>query len=344
MKSIKKGIFITFILCLFLVNVNLEVYASSGKLRSASICQGPNGVYYGQHSSDNHWHAAIKQSNGWYPNGGILSGNPCSSGGSSSGGSSSSNSGSGSSNSGSSSSNSGSSSSNSGSSSKNSGSTSSNSGSSYSAPKTTVVEKSNEKPVIKTNSFASVKINKIDDFLLKEDILKLFSVKVTDKEDGTISNDKIKVSPEKISKEDIGDHDITISYTDKDGNKVEKEVELTIKEDGKPVISTNVIDGLLTINKVDIPKDIDEFIELLELEVRDEEDGMMDVTKDNITIDKEAGVLTLSFEDEDGNKVSEDIEYVIVESSIIEGLIGIGLIGLIGYGIFILYGKFKSKK
>ncbi len=333
MKNIKKGIFITFILCLFLVNVNLELYASSGKLRSASICQGPNGIYYGQHSSDNHWHAAVKQSNGWYPNGGIVGGNPCSSGGS--GGSTSGGSGS---------SNSGSGSSNSGSSSKNSGSTSSNSGSSYSAPKPKAVEKSNEKPVITAEELASVKINKIDDFLLKEDILKLFSVKVTDKEDGTISNDKIKVSPEKISEDELGDHDITISYTDKDGNNVEKEVVLTIKEDGKPIISNNVVDGVVKINKVDVPKSVDELIELLELEVRDQEDGIMDVTKDNVNLDKEASVLTLSFVDEDGNKVSEDIEYVIVESSIIEGLIGIGLIGLIGYGIFILYGKFKSKK
>ncbi len=332
MKNIKKGIFITFILCLFLVNVNLEVYASSGKLRSASICQGPNGVYYGQHSSDNHWHAAIKQSNGWYPNGGIVGGNPCSSGGSvgsSSGGSSTS-------------SNSGSSNSSSSNSSGSKGSTYNSYASNVTTPN--VVEKSNEKPVITADLSATVKINEIDDFLLKGDILELFNVEVKDKEDGTIGKDKLKVSPEKISEEDLGDHNITISYTDTDGNKVEKEVVLTIKEDGKPVISTNLIDGVLTINKMDIPKTIEEFIELLDLEVRDEEDGVIKVKESNISIDKEKNILTLSFEDTDGNKVSEDIEYVIVESSIIEGLMGIGLIGLIGYGIFILYGKFKSKK
>ena len=41
------------------------VYATSGYLRSKSIkiC---NGVTYGQHSSDNHWHVAIKNSDGKY--------------------------------------------------------------------------------------------------------------------------------------------------------------------------------------------------------------------------------------------------------------------------------------
>ena len=55
------------------------INASPGKLRGASIVTC-NGVTYGVHSSDNHWHKAVDRGNGRYPDGDIVSAtNPCAS-------------------------------------------------------------------------------------------------------------------------------------------------------------------------------------------------------------------------------------------------------------------------
>lgn len=66
--------------CLILTNiVILNVNASSGKLKSSSITSC-NGVVYGQHSSDNHWHIAKKSESGdYYPDGEAILSDPCSS-------------------------------------------------------------------------------------------------------------------------------------------------------------------------------------------------------------------------------------------------------------------------
>lgn len=61
----KRKIFIALLFAfMLLINVS-EVYASSGKLRKASI-KTCNGVTYGQHSSDNHWHVASQNADGSY--------------------------------------------------------------------------------------------------------------------------------------------------------------------------------------------------------------------------------------------------------------------------------------
>ena len=60
----KKKKYIIFILIIFIYS-NLNVEASSGRLKSASI-KTCNGITYGQHSSDNHWHVASRNSNGTY--------------------------------------------------------------------------------------------------------------------------------------------------------------------------------------------------------------------------------------------------------------------------------------
>ena len=54
----------TFLLIMFIA-CNLNVNASSGRLRKDSI-KTCNGVTYGQHSSDNHWHIASENSDGSY--------------------------------------------------------------------------------------------------------------------------------------------------------------------------------------------------------------------------------------------------------------------------------------
>ena len=65
-KNVLFGIFVI----AFVINFNV-VEASSGFLRKDSI-KSCNGITYGQHGSDNHWHVAIENSGGGYN----ASGNP----------------------------------------------------------------------------------------------------------------------------------------------------------------------------------------------------------------------------------------------------------------------------
>ena len=76
-KKTKKigGIFLIMFL-FFMCQKN--VFASSGRLRKDSITTC-NGVTYGQHSSDNHWHVASKGEEGYYATGSPIYSNPCSS-------------------------------------------------------------------------------------------------------------------------------------------------------------------------------------------------------------------------------------------------------------------------
>ncbi len=69
--SMKKLIFKVFCICIIFVISGAyvgEVNATSGKLKSATICQDSNGVYYGNHG-DGHWHVASSRDSGWYPQG-----------------------------------------------------------------------------------------------------------------------------------------------------------------------------------------------------------------------------------------------------------------------------------
>ena len=72
----KRKIFIALLFAfMLLINVS-EVYASSGKLRKASI-KTCNGVTYGQHSSDNHWHVAEEKDGSYYATGNPIYSDPC---------------------------------------------------------------------------------------------------------------------------------------------------------------------------------------------------------------------------------------------------------------------------
>lgn len=73
----KKIIFVIF--CLFLFNINI-VCATSGALRKSSIKTCPNGITYGYHGSNKHWHVAekfSKSSSGWVAVGDSISKDPC---------------------------------------------------------------------------------------------------------------------------------------------------------------------------------------------------------------------------------------------------------------------------
>ncbi len=61
MKKVVKLSILLMILFLFGIT---NVYASSGALKKDSIIKCPDGLYYGQHGSDNHWHEA-ERSNTW---------------------------------------------------------------------------------------------------------------------------------------------------------------------------------------------------------------------------------------------------------------------------------------
>lgn len=75
MKKISLAI-LTILLVIMPNVTSMELHASSGKLKSGSICSS-GGYTYGNHS-DGHWHYAEQRSNGWYPQGESLGyENPC---------------------------------------------------------------------------------------------------------------------------------------------------------------------------------------------------------------------------------------------------------------------------
>lgn len=69
----KEVIFLTIIVIL---TSSLMVNASSGRLKKDSI-KSCNGVLYGRHSSDNHWHVAEKKGDWYYATGNAIYSNPC---------------------------------------------------------------------------------------------------------------------------------------------------------------------------------------------------------------------------------------------------------------------------
>ena len=75
----KKKIITVFVTLIIMLVTVEPINASSGKLKGASIVSC-NGVNYGSHSADNHWHKAKEHDSGWYPDGGVVSAtNPCAS-------------------------------------------------------------------------------------------------------------------------------------------------------------------------------------------------------------------------------------------------------------------------
>ena len=74
----KKNIYnIILVVTIFIIGIS-NVEASSGQLRKASI-KTCNGITYGQHSSDNHWHVAEEKDGKYYATGNPIYSNPCSS-------------------------------------------------------------------------------------------------------------------------------------------------------------------------------------------------------------------------------------------------------------------------
>lgn len=73
----RKSKYIILVLIVFVFS-SIEVNASSGRLRKNSI-KTCNGVTYGQHSDDNHWHIAKEKDGNYYATGNPIYSDPCSS-------------------------------------------------------------------------------------------------------------------------------------------------------------------------------------------------------------------------------------------------------------------------
>ena len=71
----KKSVYIIFVLFVFVSNMVI-VDASSGRLKSDSI-KTCNGITYGSHSSDNHWHVASMKNGSYYATGSPIYSDPC---------------------------------------------------------------------------------------------------------------------------------------------------------------------------------------------------------------------------------------------------------------------------
>lgn len=74
----KKSLYLGLVLFLFLLGA-VDANASSGALKKDSIKTCPNGVTYGYHGKDNHWHEAEKSNvkSGYSAIGSPLPGDPC---------------------------------------------------------------------------------------------------------------------------------------------------------------------------------------------------------------------------------------------------------------------------
>lgn len=71
----KKYSVIILFISLFLININ-EINATSGQLRKDSI-KTCNGIMYGQHGSDDHWHQVEDKGGRYYPVGDAIYSDPC---------------------------------------------------------------------------------------------------------------------------------------------------------------------------------------------------------------------------------------------------------------------------
>lgn len=65
------------LICFFLLFSFSNVYASSGSLRKTTIKTCPDGITYGQHGSDSHWHVAKESETGYIASGDVLKKDPC---------------------------------------------------------------------------------------------------------------------------------------------------------------------------------------------------------------------------------------------------------------------------
>ena len=331
----KKSLYVILLLTIFLIG-NIEVNASSGQLRKASI-KTCNGITYGQHSSDNHWHVAEEKDGKYYATGDPIYSDPCSSNNNSSGNSSSNNNSNDNSSSGSSSNDSSSNNSSSGTSSNNS----SNNNSSNNNQTTTKPEetKSND------NTLKAIIINeeniKIEENMSYSTTDKKLDIKVE------TNNSKATYEIKNNSNLSVGNNEIVIEVKAEDGStknykiNVERKIILSsdtgikVKIDEEEVVFSNYKATVyVSSSATSISVDYTLSNEKAKVEM-DEIDKLK--TGDN--------TLNIKVTAEDGTEQNYEIvihKYTKAEDTI-STILAFVMLGGIGYGICYLIKKFKNK-
>jgi len=287
------------ILIIITAFTTVEINATSGKLKSASICTGSDGVTYGNHG-DGHWHVAVKHDSGWYPQGSSLGyDNPCTAqiiyeepvhqepqiiyeep--------------------------------------------------AYQEPQI-IQEPVNNVPILNINKNEITKYHsELSNKLLVNDLIKLFGVIAIDEEDGDISSN-IKTNIESVEINNVTEtHKIIFEVSDNNGEMVVQEVILNIKERIEPTIvsNTNLIFD-------EIP-DCKKIIENNSFEVKDMDEALISLTCNNIQIDEVEKKIHINVTDKFNMRLREEFSYELNEKN--GNIMPILLIVLIG-GISYFFAK-----
>ena len=347
----KKSLYLILLMTIFVVG-SIEVSASSGKLRSASI-KTCGGITYGQHSSDNHWHIAKNTDNGWYPDGdAIYYSDPCSSNNNSSSDNSSNDSSSNNSSSNSSTNNNTSSNNNS-----DSGTSSNNSSSSSSNNTSTSKPNSSSSP--STNSSTEKEEIKSNDNTLKTIIINEENIKIEENMSYSTADKKVDIKVEtndskatyeikNNSNLSVGNNEIVIEVKAEDGSTKNYKINVERKnilssdtgikviiDDEEIVFSNYKSTVYVSSSATSISIDYTLSNDKAKVEM-DEIDKLK--TGDN--------KLNIKVIAEDGTEQNYEItihKYTKAEDTI-STILAFAMLGGIGYGIYYLVKKIKRKK
>lgn len=330
MRFMKKSIYIILTLTIFLTGT-MEVDASSGQLRKASI-KTCNGVTYGQHSSDNHWHVASVKDGKYYATGSPIYNDPCRSNNNSSHNSSS------------------------GSSSNNNASSSTNNNSSNNSINNNTTtnnnSSSNEEVIIKPEE------PKSNDNTLKAILIDGKTIEIEENMSYLTKEEKVDIKVEtndtKATYEiknnsylSVGNNEVIIEVKAEDGSiknykiNIERTAKssdtgIKVKIDEEEVIFSNY---KATINVESSTKSIIFDYTLNDENARAEVDELSEIkTGDNI--------INIKVIAEDGTEQIYEIniyKYSKTEDAIYTAL-AFGIIGGTGYGIYRIWKKVKRKK
>ncbi|PEF43529.1 hypothetical protein CON22_25815, partial [Bacillus cereus] len=166
-------------------------------------------------------------------------------------------------------------------------------------------EAPNNKPIIKA-----------EDRIIKEGAVFDPRVGVTahDAEDGDLTN-KIEILSNNVDTTKPGEYTVIYSVTDSDGNKVEKQIKVTVKADEKPVIEAK--DRVIKVGDNFDPKE--------GVTAHDEEDGdltnKIEIISNNVDTTKRGEyTVVYSVIDSHGNKVEKQIKVTVTsdEKPVIE--------------------------
>ena len=345
----KKSLYVILLLTIFLIG-NIEVNASSGQLRKASI-KTCNGITYGQHSSDNHWHVAEEKDGKYYATGDPIYSDPCSSNNNSSGNSSSNNNSNDNSSSGSSSNDSSSNNSSSGGSSNNNSSNNSSSGTSSN-------NSSNNNSSNNNQTTTKPEETKSNDNTLKAIIINEENIKIEENMSYSTTDKKLDIKVETNNSKatyeiknnsnlSVGNNEIVIEVKAEDGStknykiNVERKIILSsdtgikVKIDEEEVVFSNYKATVyVSSSATSISVDYTLSNEKAKVEM-DEIDKLK--TGDN--------TLNIKVTAEDGTEQNYEIvihKYTKAEDTI-STILAFVMLGGIGYGIYYLIKKFKNK-